>query len=80
VIHFNIVHFYHVVLEVPGANSKSSNTGIIAGAAAGGAVLLLFLVLASVYAFRQKKKAKTATGKSNPFGKITKLYTQLLIL
>ncbi|XP_029128170.1 probable leucine-rich repeat receptor-like protein kinase At5g49770 isoform X2 [Cajanus cajan] len=55
------------VLEGPVKHGKSSNTGIIAGAAAGGSALLVLALLACVYALRQKKKSKRATGKSNPF-------------
>ncbi|TKY72323.1 leucine-rich repeat receptor protein kinase [Spatholobus suberectus] len=57
------------VLEGPVTSGKSSNTGIIAGAAAGGSALLVLVLLACVYALRQKKNAKKATGKSNPFEK-----------
>jgi hypothetical protein len=52
-------------------SSKSSNIGIIAGAAIGGCVLVLLLLLAVVYGFLQKNKAKRATKKNNLFGKIT---------
>ncbi|XP_027333919.1 probable leucine-rich repeat receptor-like protein kinase At5g49770 [Abrus precatorius] len=49
-------------------SSKSSiNIGIIIGAAVGGSVLLLLLLLAGVYAFRQKKRAEKAIDQSNPF-------------
>ncbi|GLT44523.1 hypothetical protein SLA2020_184120 [Shorea laevis] len=50
-----------------GTNSPKSTTGIIIGAAVGGAVLLLLSLLAGVYAFRQKKKAERASLESNPF-------------
>jgi Ca2+/Na+ antiporter len=52
-------------------SSKSSNIGIIAGAAIGGCFLVVLLLLAVVYGFRQKNKARRATKKSNLFGKIT---------
>ncbi|TKY53870.1 leucine-rich repeat receptor protein kinase [Spatholobus suberectus] len=48
-------------------SSKSSNIGIIIGAAVGGSVLLVLLLLAGLYAFRQKKRAEKAIGQSNPF-------------
>ena len=48
---------------------KSSNIGIIIGAAAGGSVLLLAL-LVGIYAFRQKRRAEIADKQNNPFGKI----------
>ncbi|KAL3640883.1 hypothetical protein CASFOL_015851 [Castilleja foliolosa] len=46
----------------------SSNTIVIIGAAAGGFILFLLLLVAGVYAIRQKKRAETATKKSDPFG------------
>ncbi|XP_027187019.1 leucine-rich repeat receptor protein kinase HPCA1-like isoform X3 [Cicer arietinum] len=48
-------------------SSKSSNIGIIAGAAIGGSVMLVLLLLAVVYGFRQKNKARRAKKKSNLF-------------
>lgn len=51
-------------------SGRSSNVGIIIGVTVGGAVLLLLIVLAGIYALRQKKKAKRAIEISNPFGKI----------
>lgn len=42
--------------------------GIIIGAAAGGSVLVLLLLFAGVYAFRQKKRAEKANEQINPFG------------
>ncbi|XP_020230734.1 probable leucine-rich repeat receptor-like protein kinase At5g49770 isoform X2 [Cajanus cajan] len=48
-------------------SSKSSNIGIIIGAAVGGLVLLLLLLLSGLYAFRQKKRAEKAIDQSNPF-------------
>ncbi|KAL2339315.1 hypothetical protein Fmac_013761 [Flemingia macrophylla] len=48
-------------------SSKSSNIGIIIGAAVGGSVLILLLLLAGLYAFRQKKRAEKAIDQSNPF-------------
>uniref|UniRef100_A0A3N7G7C6 non-specific serine/threonine protein kinase n=1 Tax=Populus trichocarpa TaxID=3694 RepID=A0A3N7G7C6_POPTR len=52
--------------EVTGSN-KSSNTGVIIGAVAGGSVLLLLLLGAGLYAHRQKKRAEKATEQNNPF-------------
>ncbi|CAA0840062.1 Leucine-rich repeat protein kinase family protein [Striga hermonthica] len=46
---------------------KSSSTGVIVGATVGGAVLFLLLVIAGVYAFRQKRRAESAAKKSDPF-------------
>ncbi|GMY05130.1 leucine-rich repeat receptor protein kinase HPCA1-like isoform X1, partial [Fagus crenata] len=41
--------------------------GIIIGATAGGTVLLLLVLVAGVYAFRQKKRAERASDQLNPF-------------
>lgn len=48
-------------------SNKSSNTGIIIGAAVGGSVLVLLLLMAGVYAFHQRKKADQAAQLMNPF-------------
>ncbi|KAL3635199.1 hypothetical protein CASFOL_019746 [Castilleja foliolosa] len=48
-------------------SKRSSNTVVIIGAAAGGFILFLLLLVAGVYAIRQKKRAETATKKSDPF-------------
>lgn len=55
-------------VQVPTTSKKSSNIGVIVGAAAGGFVLLSLLALVGIYAFRQKKRAEKATEQSNPFG------------
>lgn len=52
--------------EVTGSK-KSSHTGVIVGAVAGGSVLLLLLLGAGLYAHRQKKRAEKATEQNNPF-------------
>ncbi|KAL6176283.1 hypothetical protein ACLB2K_052917 [Fragaria x ananassa] len=56
-------------VEVPSESNNSSNVGIIIGAAAGGSVLVLILILVGIYAIHQKRRAKRATDKNNPFGK-----------
>ncbi|KAJ6700500.1 LEUCINE-RICH REPEAT-CONTAINING PROTEIN [Salix koriyanagi] len=48
-------------------SNKSSNPGIIIGAAVGGSVLMLLLIMAGVYAFHQRKMADRATQQMNPF-------------
>ncbi|XP_061988779.1 leucine-rich repeat receptor protein kinase HPCA1-like [Rosa rugosa] len=53
----------------PSESNKSSNVGIIIGAAAGGSVLVLILLLVGIYAIRQRRRAKRATDQNNPFGK-----------
>ncbi|KAK2662545.1 hypothetical protein Ddye_001119 [Dipteronia dyeriana] len=56
-------------LHFNGETRKSENStsiGVIIGAAAGGCVLLLLLVLAGVYAYRQKRRAEKANDQ-NPF-------------
>lgn len=53
-----------------GSGKKSSNTGIVVGAAVGGCVLVVLLIVAGMYAFRQKGRAERATHESRPFGMI----------
>ncbi|KAL9276307.1 hypothetical protein ACSQ67_026145 [Phaseolus vulgaris] len=48
-------------------SGKHLNIGIIVGAAVGGLVLLVLLLLSGLYAIRQKKRAEKAIGQSNPF-------------
>lgn len=43
-------------------------SGLITGAAVGGSVLVLLLILAGVYGFHQKRRAAKATKKNDPFG------------
>ena len=50
------------------------------GAAAGGSLLVLLLLIAGVYAFCQKRRAERATEKSNPFGKTRTLSESSLFL
>ncbi|PWA79139.1 leucine-rich repeat protein kinase family protein [Artemisia annua] len=50
-----------------GGGSNSSNTGVIVGSVVGGCVLLALLVVAGLYAFRQKGRAERATNESSPF-------------
>ncbi|XP_029128277.1 probable leucine-rich repeat receptor-like protein kinase At5g49770 isoform X3 [Cajanus cajan] len=62
---------YDFITGNPGSKvtSNSSSSVIIIGAAvAGSCVLLVLLVLAGVYAFRQKRRAERAISQSNPFG------------
>ncbi|KAJ8768043.1 hypothetical protein K2173_020983 [Erythroxylum novogranatense] len=59
-------HAYPYVLFVE-ANGGSS-PGIIIGAGVGGTVLLVLLILAGLYAYRQKKRAEKANHEINPFG------------
>ncbi|KAK1386295.1 putative leucine-rich repeat receptor-like protein kinase [Heracleum sosnowskyi] len=55
----------------PGESStdskKSVSTGILIGAALGGSLILLLLIFAGVYAYRQKRRAERADKKNNPF-------------
>ncbi|KAL1556872.1 leucine-rich repeat receptor protein kinase HPCA1-like isoform X3 [Salvia divinorum] len=51
-----------------GSRKSSISMGVIIGAALGAFVLLLLLLVAGVYAFRQKKIAKSASKRSDPFG------------
>ncbi|KAI3509168.1 hypothetical protein L1887_24218 [Cichorium endivia] len=54
-------------LQASRTGKKSSNTGIVVGAAVGGCVLLALLVVGGMYAFRQKGRAERATHESSPF-------------
>ncbi|KAG8368963.1 hypothetical protein BUALT_Bualt15G0100900 [Buddleja alternifolia] len=51
---------------LPGSKN-SSHVGIIIGVSVGGSVLLILVILAGIYALRQRKNAKNAIEKSNPF-------------
>ncbi|CAI9770179.1 unnamed protein product [Fraxinus pennsylvanica] len=50
-----------------GGSKKSSNAGIIIGVAVGCPVLVLLVIFAGIYAFLQRKRAKRASERSNPF-------------
>ncbi|KAH6761124.1 Leucine-rich repeat protein kinase family protein [Perilla frutescens var. hirtella] len=50
-----------------GSRKNASTKTVIIGAAVGGCILLLLLLVAGVYAFRQKRIAKTASKRSDPF-------------
>ncbi|KAE9446773.1 hypothetical protein C3L33_21337, partial [Rhododendron williamsianum] len=58
---------YSNFAEGSAGTQKSSNIGIIIGAAVGGSVLLLLALLAGFYAFRQKRRAEKADKVNNPF-------------
>lgn len=47
---------------------KSITIGVIIGVLAGGCVLVLLLVIAGIYAYRQKGRAERAIVKNTPFG------------
>ncbi|KAG8368961.1 hypothetical protein BUALT_Bualt15G0100700 [Buddleja alternifolia] len=64
---FFIGNSYAYFAGLNARSRKSVSTGVIIGAVVGGAVLFLLLLLAGVYAFRQKRRAETANKKSDPF-------------
>nr|GMC49562.1 probable leucine-rich repeat receptor-like protein kinase At5g49770 [Ipomoea batatas]GMC53258.1 probable leucine-rich repeat receptor-like protein kinase At5g49770 [Ipomoea batatas] len=53
-------------------SGKSLSTGVIIGAAVGGSVLVILVLIIGVYAFCQKRKAQDAAKKNDPFGKMRK--------
>ncbi|XP_059652127.1 leucine-rich repeat receptor protein kinase HPCA1-like [Cornus florida] len=63
---FFIAAEYSHFAEVSKQTNKSS-IGIIIGAAVGGSVLVLLLLFAGVYAFKQKKRAERVTKRNDPF-------------
>lgn len=65
--YFGPFSFIQEIYEYFPGENKSSNVGIIVGATVGGSVLLVLLICAGLYAFRQKKRAEKAVSQSNPF-------------
>ncbi|KAI7750102.1 hypothetical protein M8C21_006734 [Ambrosia artemisiifolia] len=47
--------------------SKSMSIGVIIGVSVGGCILVLLLIIAGIYAYRQKERAERATIKNSPF-------------
>ncbi|KAF7842841.1 putative leucine-rich repeat receptor-like protein kinase [Senna tora] len=66
---FYFIAYTYGHYEDPMESSKSSHIAFITGAAVGGSVVLVLLLLAGIYAFHQKKRAEKAIAKSNPFGR-----------
>ncbi|KAL8232211.1 hypothetical protein R6Q57_001989 [Mikania cordata] len=66
---FNIYTFNRLVFLMAGTESihKTSRTGIVIGSAVGGCMLVVLLVLAGMYALRQKGRAENAVQHSQPF-------------
>ncbi|KAL7612008.1 hypothetical protein Lser_V15G06494 [Lactuca serriola] len=60
-------NFLSEVQVTEGTTHKSSNTRVIVGSAIAGCVFVVLLVVAGVYAFRQKGRAERATQQSRPF-------------
>nr|GEW88655.1 probable leucine-rich repeat receptor-like protein kinase At5g49770 [Tanacetum cinerariifolium] len=63
----NYINFMPGLSGPGGTRHKSSHTGIIIGSVAGGCVLVVLLVLAGMYALRQRGQAERATQQSQPF-------------
>ncbi|KAL0387278.1 UNVERIFIED_CONTAM: putative leucine-rich repeat receptor-like protein kinase [Sesamum radiatum] len=59
---------YPYFADLTAGSHKSPSSSIIIGSAVGGSVLFLLLLLAGVYALRQKRRAETAVKKNDPFG------------
>ncbi|KAL8109570.1 hypothetical protein AgCh_025616 [Apium graveolens] len=62
-----IGHSYNYFAGEGSGSNKSSSTGVIVGAVVGGCVLVLLLVIAGLYAYRQKRRAERADKQNNPF-------------
>ena len=63
------------VLQITDASKgkhKSVSIGLIIGVSVAGCVLGVLLIVAGLYACRQKGRAERATKKNSPFGKIGK--------
>ncbi|KAI3509165.1 hypothetical protein L1887_24212 [Cichorium endivia] len=65
--YFFIGYNYDLFADESNRRHKSISIGMIIGVVAGGCVLLLLLIVAGVYAFRQKGRAERATKKNTPF-------------
>ncbi|KAF5803163.1 putative protein kinase RLK-Pelle-LRR-VIII-1 family [Helianthus annuus] len=65
--YFFIGENYDFLQGASGGRNKSSNTGVIVGAVVGGCVLVALLVLAGLYALRQRRRTEKATHESSPF-------------
>nr|XP_043622683.1 leucine-rich repeat receptor protein kinase HPCA1-like [Erigeron canadensis] len=65
--YFFIGNNYDFFSEAPKGKHKSISIGVIIGVSVGGCVLVLLLVIAGLYAFRQKGRAERATKKNSPF-------------
>ncbi|KAL2460627.1 Leucine-rich repeat protein kinase family protein [Abeliophyllum distichum] len=65
---FNFIgESYGYFADLATGPSKSLSSAIIIGAAVGGSILFLLLLIAGVYAFRQKRRAEVASKKNDPF-------------
>ncbi|PWA82410.1 leucine-rich repeat protein kinase family protein [Artemisia annua] len=65
--YFFIGNNYDFFSDAQKGKHKSVSIGLIIGVAAGGCFLVLLLVVAGLYAFRQKGRAERATKKNSPF-------------
>nr|GEW34524.1 probable leucine-rich repeat receptor-like protein kinase At5g49770 [Tanacetum cinerariifolium] len=65
--YFFIGNNYDFFPDAQKGKHKSVSTGLIIGVSAGGCFLVLLLVVAGLYAFRQKGRAERATKKKSPF-------------
>ncbi|KAL7119780.1 hypothetical protein ACP275_02G083100 [Erythranthe tilingii] len=65
--YFGPFFFIHEQYCCFGGSKNSLHVGVIIGVAIGGSLLVLMIVLAGIYALRQRKKARKAIEKSNPF-------------
>lgn len=65
--YFNANKYQYFAGLIEGGRKSATSKSVIIGVAAGGCFLLLLLVVAGVYAVRQKRIAKSASKRSDPF-------------
>ncbi|XP_052623205.1 leucine-rich repeat receptor protein kinase HPCA1 isoform X2 [Lactuca sativa] len=65
--YFFLGHNYDFFADATKRKGKSIGIGVTIGVVVGGCVLVLLLIIAGIYAFREKGRAERATKKNSPF-------------
>ncbi|CAH1444137.1 unnamed protein product [Lactuca virosa] len=65
--YFFLGHNYDFFSDAPKRKGKSIGIGVTIGVVVGGCVLVILLIIAGIYAFREKGRAERATKKNSPF-------------